>query len=474
MSGWQSHWMQWVAFSEWFFLAYFMAINSIYLLLNVIAGFNLKGYIANQALADLPEIYSGLEPPVSIVLPAYNEQLTIVAALQSLLQLTYPDFEVIVVNDGSQDDTLNILKQDFGLSPFPEAYRQRLKTSDVRCIYHSRRYPNLRVVDKVHGGKADALNVGINAARFPLFCSVDADSIIQRHSLQRISYPFLADQRVVAVGGTVRVANGCRVAGGFLCEVGLPQNWLALYQVVEYLRAFLFDRLGWSALGGLLIISGTFGLFRKETIISVGGYRVDTVGEDMELVVRLHRLLKERKQDYRMVFLPDPVSWTEAPESLSMLRRQRMRWQRGLCESLFGNLGLLFSRNGGVAGWLAFPFMLLFECLGPLIEVSGYCLMLVYFCLEYISWPMFVVFNFAAIGLGLVWSLSSMLLEEMSFHIYERPKQLVQLLAAAVLENFGYRQMIACWRLMGLLQWLFGGKRGWGEMKRTGTWQKPK
>lgn len=472
LSGWQDLWTQWVAFSEWFFLVYFVAINSIYLLLNVIAGFHLKGYIANQVLADLPETYSGLELPVSIVLPAYNERLTIVAAVQSLLQLTYPDFEVIVINDGSKDDTLNILIQDFGLSPFPEAYRQRLNTSEVRGIYHSRRYPNLRVVDKAHGGKADALNVGINAARFPLFCSVDADSIIQRHSLQRISFPFLADQHVVAVGGTVRVANGCRVTGGFLCEVGLPQNWLALFQVVEYLRAFLFDRLGWSALGGLLIISGTFGLFRKETVISVGGYRTDTVGEDMELVVRLHRLLRERKQAYRMVFLPDPVSWTEAPESLHMLSRQRMRWQRGLCESLFGNLGLLFSRNGGVAGWLAFPFMLLFECFGPLIEISGYGLMLVYYCLGYISWPMFVMFNFAAIGLGLLWSLSSLLLEEMSFHVYERPKQLVQLLAAAVLENFGYRQMIACWRLMGLLQWLFGGKRGWGEMKRTGAWQK--
>ena len=473
LNAWQNHWLQWVAFSEWFFLVYFVTINCIYLLLNIIAGFNLKGYIANQALTDLPEIYSGLELPISIVLPAFNERLTIVTAVHSLLQLTYPDFEVIVVNDGSNDDTLNILKQDFDLSLFPEAFRQRLKTNELRGIYHSRRYPNLRVVDKMHGGKADALNVGINAARFPLFCSVDADSIIQRHSLQRISYPFLMDQRVVAVGGTVRVANGCRVAGGFLCEVGLPQNWLALYQVVEYLRAFLFDRLGWSALGGLLIISGTFGLFRKETVISVGGYRTDMVGEDMELVVRLHRLLRERKQAYRMVFLPDPVSWTEVPVSLRLLRHQRMRWQRGLCESLFGNLGLLFSRNGGVAGWLAFPFLLLFECLGPLIEIGGYGLMLVYFCLGYVSWPMFVVFNFAAIGLGLLWSLSSMLLEEMSFHIYERPKQLVRLLAAAVLENFGYRQLIACWRLMGLLQWLFGSKRGWGEIQRTGSWQKP-
>ena len=472
MSGFHIDWSQFVGFSEWFFLAYFIAISGCYLLLNLVSIINLKAYMPNQILEGLPQIYSGLEPPVSILVPAYNEQTTIIASVQSMLQLTYPTFDVIVVNDGSRDGTLDILKDTFGLLPIPEAYRERLKTNTVRAIYRSTRFPNLRVIDKDNGGKADALNAAINASRYPLICSVDADSIIQRNSLQRITHPFMEDQRVVAVGGTVRVANGCTVEDGFLKKVGLPGNLLALFQVVEYLRDFLFGRLGWSVLDGLLIISGTIGLFRKETVIEVGGFRTDTVGEDMELVVRMHRMLRKEQKPYRMVFLPDPVSWTEAPENFQTLKMQRMRWQRGLCESLFGNLGLLFSRNGGVAGWLAFPFMLIFECLGPMIEVTGYLFMIVFYWLDYISWQVFTIFICAAIGLGLLLSLSGLLLEEMSFHIYDRPKQVLVLLCAAVLENFGYRQLNAWWRLMGLFHWLFNKNCDWGEMKRNGSWQK--
>jgi len=472
MNKFQIDWDQVVIFSEWFFLAYFIAISCSYLALNLISIFNLKAYMPNKVLEGLPQIYSGLEPPVSILIPAYNEQETIVSSIQSMLQLTYPLFEIIIVNDGSKDGTMDVLKETFNLLPFPEAYRERLKTKMVQGIYRSTRHPNLRVIDKENGGKGDALNAGINASRYPLFCSVDADSILQRNSLQRITYPFMEDQRVVAVGGTVRVANGCKVEDGFLKEVGLPGNLLALFQVVEYLRAFLFGRLGWSVLDGLLIISGVFGLFRKETVIEIGGFRTDTVGEDMELVVRMHRLLRKQKKFYRMVFLADPVAWTEVPEDFKTLKNQRMRWQRGLCESLFGNFGLLFSRNGGAPGWLAFPFMLFFECFGPLIEVTGYLLMTIFYWLGFISWPVFVIFIFAAIGMGLLLSLSSLLLEEMSFHIYNRPRHILFLLFAAVLENFGFRQINSVWRLLGLFSWLFGKKHGWGEMKRKGSWQK--
>jgi cellulose synthase/poly-beta-1,6-N-acetylglucosamine synthase-like glycosyltransferase len=471
MSEFHINWHQFISFSEWFFLGYFVAINGFYLLLNLISFLNLKAYMPNKVLESLPQIYSGLEPPVSILIPAYNEEATIVASVQSMLQLSYPLFELIVVNDGSKDETLKVLKETFGLLPFPEAYRERLKTKVVRGIYQSTRHPNLRVIDKENGGKADALNAAINASRYPLFCSVDADSILQRNSLQRITYPFMEDQRVVAVGGTVRVANGCTVTDGFLKEIGLPGNLLALFQVMEYLRAFLFGRLGWSVLDGLLIISGAFGLFRKDTVLDVGGFRTDTVGEDMELVVRIHRELRKQKIAYRMVFLADPISWTEVPEDLHTLKKQRIRWQRGLCESLFGNLGLLFSRNGGVPGWLAFPFMLIFECLGPMIEVTGYILMVIFYWLGFISWPVSLIFIFASIGMGLLLSLSSLLLEETSFHIYNRPKQILVLLFAAILENFGFRQLNSLWRLMGLFRWMFGKKHGWGEMKRKGSSQ---
>lgn len=470
MTGLPINWNDLLHFSEWFFLAYFVAINFFYLMLNVVALFNLSAYMPNKILEDMPQIYSGMEPPVSILIPAYNEQTTIIGSTLSMLQLDYPEFELVVVNDGSTDNTLQTLTDYFGLLPFPEAYRQSLETQDVKAIFRSTRYPNLRVIDKVNGGKADALNAAVNAARYPLICSVDADSMLQLNSLQRITFPFMEDRRVVAVGGTVRVANGCSVKDGFMSAIGLPTNLLALFQVIEYLRAFLFGRLGWSVLGGLLIISGAFGVFRKDVVLDIGGFRSDTVGEDMELVVRMHRLLRKRKQTYRMVFLPDPVSWTEVPEDFRTLKNQRVRWQRGLCESLFGNLGLMFSLNGGVPGWLAFPFMLFFECLGPLVEVTGYILMFIFYWLDYISWPVFSIFIFASIGLGLLLSVSSLLLEEMSFHLYDNPKHIPGLLLAAILENFGFRQLNSIWRVIGFFYWLFGRKHGWGEMKRKGKW----
>jgi cellulose synthase/poly-beta-1,6-N-acetylglucosamine synthase-like glycosyltransferase len=261
------------------------------------------------------------------------------------------------------------------------------------------------------------------------------------------------------------------VTGGFLTKVGLPTNVWALFQVVEYLRAFLFGRLGWSSVNGMLIISGAFGVFRKDTVIQAGGYRPDTIGEDMELIVRMHRLLRAKRQPYKVEFVPDPVCWTEAPEDYRTLRNQRIRWQRGLAESLNANWGLMFSRNGGVPGWLAFPFMLLFEWLGPLVEVGGYVFMIVAFLTGDISWQAFTTFMFVAIGLGILLSASGLLLEEMSFHIYPRGKQLLALGAVVLLENLGYRQLNTMWRLIGLWRWVTRKESTWGTMKRKGDWQ---
>ncbi len=465
------NWQLVVEISQWFFLAYFLALNLGYLILNLASLVTLRPYIASRALESLPQISSGLQPPISLLVPAYNEEATIASSLRSMLQLNYPDYEIVVVNDGSRDNTLQVLKREFALQPFPEAYCERVAAKPVRGIYRSVTFPHLRVIDKENGGKADALNAGINASRFPLFCGVDADTVLQRDSLQRIVYPFLEDQRVVASGGTVRIANGCEVSGGYLTRIGLPRNLLALFQVVEYLRAFLFGRMGWSAIGGLLVISGAFGVFRKETVIEVGGYRTDTVGEDMELVVRMHRVLRRQRKAYRVVFLPDPVCWTEAPEDLRTLKNQRVRWQRGLGESLAGNFGLMFSRNGGVPGWISFPFMMLFEWLGPLLEVLGYVLMTLFFVLGMISWQIFAVFLFTAVGFGILLSVSGLLLEEISFSLYKKPRHLLWLLFAVVAENLGYRQLNSVWRLMGLFRWLFGGKGKWGEMKRKASWQ---
>jgi cellulose synthase/poly-beta-1,6-N-acetylglucosamine synthase-like glycosyltransferase len=459
-------------FATWFILTYFILLNGSYLMLNLLSIITLQREVQERILDDLPRAFSGLQPPISILVPAFNEEATIAASVRSMLQLSYSEFEIVVVNDGSSDATLEVLKREFALLPFPEAYRVQLLTRPVNAIYRSRRYPNLRVIDKQNGGKADSLNAGINSARYPLFCGVDADSILQRDSLQRVVKPFLKDPTVVAAGGTVRVANGCEVSGGFLTRVGLPDNPWAMFQVVEYLRAFLFGRLGWSTLNGMLIISGAFGLFKKDAVILAGGYRTDTIGEDMELVVRMHRLLRAKRQPYRIEFVADPICWTEAPEDLRTLMNQRIRWQRGLSESLTSNWGLMFSRNGGAPGWLAFPFMVLFEWLGPIIELGGYLFMLFAFLFGVISWQACAVFLFASVGLGILLSASGLLLEEMSFHIYPKRRHLAWLALVVVLENFGYRQLNTVWRLIGLYRWTVEGEGSWGVMKRKASWQR--
>lgn len=461
-----------IAFASLFFLGYFIVVNVGYLCLNLLAMWALTRRRHELILDQLPQVFSGHEIPISILVPAYNEAATISGSVRSLLQLSYPEYEVIVINDGSSDDTLAALIEEFGLERFPEAYHAQIPTSTVRSVWRSRRHPHLKVIDKANGGKADALNVGINIARYSLFCGIDADSVLARDSLQRVVKPFLRDSRVVATGGTVRVANGCTIEGGYLTKVGLPTNMLALFQVVEYLRAFLFGRLGWSAISGMLIISGAFGLFRKETVISVGGYRRSTIGEDMELVVRMHRLLRARREQYRIEFLPDPVCWTESPEDLPTLRNQRIRWQRGLSESLAANWRLMLLPNGGVPGWVAFPFMAVFEWLGPLLELGGYVLMTLAWLSGAISWSAFACFLFVALGLGIMLSVSGLMLEEMSFHTFSGPRQLARLLMVAVVENFGYRQLNVWWRLVGLFRWMFRTRSSWGTMKRSGAWQR--
>lgn len=456
---------------QWFFLLYFLAVNSGYLLLNLLSYFSMRRHLDAQVLGELPQAYTNFKPPISLLAPAYNEAPTIAASVRSLLQLTYHEFEIIVINDGSKDGTLEELMREFDLIPFAEAYWRKLPTRPVRGIWRSTRHPNLRVIDKENGGKADALNAGINAARYPLFCAVDADSILQRDSLQLIVQPFIEDARTIAAGGTIRIVNGCEAAGGFLTSVGLPRRLLPSLQIVEYLRAFLFGRLGWSPLNAMLVISGAFGLFRKASVINVGGYRTDTVGEDMELVMRLHRLHRERRIPYRIVFMPNPVCWTEVPESWRVLKSQRVRWQRGLSESLMMNLGLLFSPRGGWVGWVAFPFTLLFEWFGPVIEVAGYVFMIAGFWLGVVSFPAFAAFTLVAVMLGVLLSTSALLLEEMSFHLYPHPRQIAILFLLAIVENFGYRQITLLWRLSGLLHWLFGARAEWGTMTRTASWQ---
>lgn len=453
-----------------FVLVYFLALNVGYLLLNFSALLTIRSHMRKRADYGEDSPYLDVEPAISLLVPGFNEEATIRASVRSMLQLQYPEFEVLVINDGSSDGTLQALIDEFDLESQEAIVRKAVQHKPIRAVYRSRRYANLRVVDKENGGKADALNVGINLARHELFCAVDADSILQRDSLIRVVQPFVEDPRTVAAGGTVRIANGSQVRGGFLMRAGLPSSWLARLQIVEYLRAFLFGRLGWSPLNGILIISGAFGVFDRNKVEAVGGYRTDTVGEDMELVVRLHAWHRRRRIRYRITYVPDPICWTECPEDLRTLGRQRSRWQRGLSESLTMHAPWRFGLHGGAAAWLAWPFMALFEWLGPLIELAGYLVMTTGFVLGQINLFAFVLFLMVSLGLGILLSVNALLLETLSFRVYQRNRDLLALFVMAVAENFGYRQLTLVWRCRGLWQWATGRKHHWGAMKRSGQW----
>jgi cellulose synthase/poly-beta-1,6-N-acetylglucosamine synthase-like glycosyltransferase len=459
-------WIQFLLAVQWFFLLYFILLNGTYLFLNVLSVIYIRKYTSERDIDEIPPFYSAFAPPISIIVPAHNEEKSIVASLRSLFQIIYPDYEIIVVNDGSQDETLQVLIDEFSLIPMPETYTAALKTEKIKTIYSSTGHYNLRVIDKENGGKADSLNAGISISANELVCCVDADSILQPDSLIRAVQPFIEKPETIACGGSIRIVNGCKLSGAYLSKVALPKNNLALTQVVEYLRAFLFGRLGWSPLNAVLIISGAFSVFRKQALLSVGGYRTDTVGEDMELVVRLHHHYRLNRQKYHITFVPDPICWTEVPEDLTTLGNQRARWQRGLGESLWAHRKLFFHPKSGIVGWLAMPFMLFFELLSPLIELAGYVFMFVGFGLGIISPEAFVAFLLIAIGMGLLLSLSALLLEEMSFHMYAKISDIFRLLGAILMENLGFRQLSILWRVRGLFEWLTG-KNGWGEMRRT-------
>jgi cellulose synthase/poly-beta-1,6-N-acetylglucosamine synthase-like glycosyltransferase len=421
-------------------------------------------------LAGLPSRCSEHDRPVSVIMPAFNEEALIETAVSAVRGLEYQQFEIVVVNDGSTDRTLEVMIERFEMDVVDEPLEQPIPTMPVRAQYQSRRYPNLRLIDKENGGKPDASNAGINAAQYGLVCMVDSDSILQPDTLRRIARPFVDDWRTVAVGGTIRIANGSRVSSGLLLEARLPRRLLPLIQIVEYLRAFLFGRFGWDSLNGVLIISGALGLFDREVMLNIGGYRTDTVGEDFELTVRIHRMLSAANIDYRIVFIPDPIAWTEAPEHLRALGRQRIRWQRGALEALMMNRSMLFARGTGAAGWLNFPFQLVFECFGPIIEFTGYVYFVVALLLGRVSPVGLLAFMVLAVGVGMFLSAMAVLLEEMSFRMYPKVRHVAMLVAVVIIENIGYRQLVALWRIIGLAQWMTGKKTRYAPITRTATW----
>lgn len=453
---------------NYFVLAFFVGFNSFYLLTSLLAFRALRKYSKRLKSVSTDELLSssGL-PPITLIAPAFNEEATCVESAKSLLTLNYPDYEVLVINDGSTDHTLEQLTEAFDLIPLSRLPMAEIKTAEIRGVYRSKRFHRLWVIDKVNGGKSDAINVGINYCRDPLFCVLDADSLLERNALIRIVRPFLEDQKTVATGGIIRIINGCTVRSGSVEKVELPDKLLPRFQVLEYLRAFLFGRMGWDAVNATLIISGAFGIFKRSIVVQVGGYSTDTVGEDMELIVRIHRHCRENKIPYRINFIPDPVAWTECPETLRVLGRQRDRWQRGLWDSLTRHKTMLLNPKYGAIGLLAYPYFFVFEMLGPIIEFFGYISFFVTLALGKASIVYVSAFFTVAFLLGIALSVSAVGLDELSFRRYKKLSDLMRLFVLAIVENFGYRQFLTFYRFKGIIS-AIRHKKGWGKMERKG------
>ena len=408
--------------------------------------------------------------PISLIVPAYNEEATIVENVKSMLTLRYPDFEIIVVNDGSKDNTLDLLIQTFQLKPITRAFDPAVKHAPIRQIYKSPLYSHLIVVDKENGGsKADASNAGINISRKELFCVVDADSLLEVESLLSSVRPFMEEPgRMIAVGGTIRVLNGCTVRAGQITNMGLPHNPLALIQYIEYIRAFLMARLAWSRWGMLSIISGAFGIFRRDVVLEVGGFSHGTVGEDYELVIKLHKLMRDQGRPYSMRYVPEPVCWTEAPETFKVLATQRKRWQRGALEVFFKHRDMLLRPKYGMLGMVGLPNNLVIDVLGPLAELAGYVLMPILWMAGRLNGDFILAYTALFFLLGVFISICSLILEEMELKRLESWQDLLKLSLVAVVENFGYRQYNSWLRFMGW--WEFVAKKQvWGEMTRKGV-----
>lgn len=448
-------------------LGYFLLLNGFYLMLYVISFRVVSDYARREVFSGFSELAnSQYAPGVSLIVPAYNEEATIAASVRSFLALNYPTFEIVVINDGSSDRTVEILRREFDLKASDQSVQNELQTQPINAVYTSAT-EKILVVDKDNGGKADALNAGICAARYPLICCIDADVILEEDALLRLARPMIESSDVAAVGGIVRVANGCTVEMGRVVDVKTSRQALPNFQIVEYLRAFLAGRTGWSSLNAMLIISGAFGMFRRGDIVAAGGYASDTVGEDMELVTRMHKTLRSARRKERIVFVPDPVAWTEVPVSLRVLRRQRDRWHRGLLDTLQRHRSMLFNPRYGTVGMLGMPYFLFFEALGPVIELIGYAAFTIGLSLGILDVSFAVAFFIAAVGLGIILSLAAVLLEEMRLRRYHRWSDLAKISAYAVLENFGYRQINTFWRAWAIITYL-RKNQSWGAMERQG------
>ena len=451
---------------NYFCMAFTLLLNIIYVVQLFVSLFRVhKNY--NKTFSDDYHSYVDSDNllPISLIIPAYNEQENIVQNVKSLMTINYPMFEIIVVNDGSTDKTGELLVQAFHVHKIETSIRYQIPTEKIEAVYYSREYPNLLYVQKKNGGKSDALNAGINISRYPLFTCLDADSRIEKDALLRLSMEFIKDSRTVVAGGLVRIANGSKIVNGELKGFSMPKKLIERFQIVEYYRSFLMGRVFWSASNSLLIVSGAFGLFRKQTVIDVGGYKRNTIGEDMEIVVRIHRYMRKHRKKYKVKFNEFSICWTQGPMSVQDIRSQRRRWQIGLMDTLISHIGMTFNPFYGVVGLFSVPYNWIFELLGAVVEVIGYFLIPFTLIMGELNMFFFIIYFLLSVALGVILSEGSLVLEQYTHRAAMNAKQSIAISIYAVLENFGYRQMITLFRVEGIIKYR-KLRKSWGKIKR--------
>ena len=450
---------------------YGISISSAYVILAVLSARALHVYMRKNKFVDHNvTLISPYAPSVSLIAPAYNEEKTIVENIRSLMSIHYNNFEIIIVNDGSKDETMQTIIKAYDLVKVDFFVHQKIACKKIKGVYKStnKAYKKLVVVDKENGGKSDALNAGVNISQYNLITCIDVDCIIEQDAILKMVKPFMEEkERVIATGGVIRIANSCDIEDGRLLIARVPQNMIPRFQVVEYLRAFLMGRMAWSKMNGLLLISGALGFFDKEVVVACGGYDHNTVGEDMELVVRMRRYMTDNKKKYKVVYIPDPLCWTEAPADYKVLARQRSRWMRGTMETLWTHRKLFFNPKYGLLGVLSYPFWFFFEWLAPIVEFLGLIYFLFLIAIGYSNWHFFLILFMAVYFFAITISTLALVFEEFSYRQYAKHADILKLVLVALVEPIIYHPRSTWWGLKGNLEKLKGNK-GWGEMTRSG------
>ena len=454
------------------FLLYSIALIIIYGWIGWYAKGANKEYIKKNQLTDYSLIATSTDAPsFSLIAPAYNESATIVENVRSLLSLYYTNLEIIIVNDGSKDDSLQRLIDAYNLYKTDFLVEGNLHTNEIKGIYKSKNpvLKKLIVVDKANGGKADALNVGINISTKDYIVCIDVDCILEQDAILKLAKPFIDEpnSKIIACGGVIRLANNCTIEDGKITKVNLPKTLLGKSQALEYSRAFILGRMAWSRINGLILISGAFGAFDRKIVLACGGYDHSTVGEDMELVVRMRRYMCEQKLDHKVVNIPDPLCWTEVPEDKAILTKQRNRWMRGTIETLYTHRVLFFNPKYGKLGLISYPYWFFFEFLGPIVEFFGYIVFFVFLFLGMISWPIFFALLTLVLSYGILYSIYAILIDITSYNVYYKTKDIPRLILTAFLEPIYFHPKVVWASIMGIKDYFFKNNQ-WGEMTRQG------